>query len=178
MSFKKILSLPQFILFLAFCLITIIAAGLFAGCVSSAKQSQTRLKTSHELVSDYHKNEITKQYAIDSMLKRISFTGTITERIYHPPDSSGHQYLEKETTSQFSGESETTNTRKEDVGKETDTKKKENKRNDSTLNTSDSQKTDSYFFKIKSIWVILYLIANVVIYGLYFWTKRKKKDTC
>ena len=106
---------------------------MVSGCKTTEKQSDTTMSILQEYISDYRKHEAIKVYSIDSLLKNIRFQATITERVYHPPDSAGNQYLEKETTSVINGESQTQNTRKESSENISDTKQKLNPTQNRTL---------------------------------------------
>ena len=151
---------------------------LFSGCKTTEKQSDTTMSLLQEYISDYRKHEAIKVYSIDSLLKNIMFQATITERVYHPPDSAGNQYLDKETTSVINGESQTQSTRKESYENLSDTEQKTKSDSKSDLNIKTKEKTDSQPLKIKTSWIFWFIIANAIIYGLYFYTKRKKKETC
>lgn len=151
---------------------------MFSGCKTTEKQSDTTMSLLQEYISDYRKHEAIKVYSIDSLLKNIRFQATITERVYHPPDSAGNQYLDKETTSVINGESQTQSTRKESSENLSDTEQKTKSDSKSDLNIKTKEKTDSQPLKIKTSWIFWFIIANAIIYGLYFYTKRKKKETC
>ncbi len=149
---------------------------LFSGCKTTEKQSETTMSILQEYISDYRKHEAIKVYSIDSLLKNIRFQATITERFYNPPDSAGNQSLEKETTSVINGESQTQNTRKESSENIYDTKQKTKSDSKSDLNIKTKEKTDSQPIKIKLSWLFWLIAINAVMFGLHYYSTRKKKD--
>lgn len=104
------------------------------------------------------------------------FQATITERVYHPPDSAGNQYLDKETTSVINGESQTQSTRKESSENLSDTEQKTKSDSKSDLNIKTKEKTDSQPIKIKLSWLFWLIAINAVVFGLHYYSTRKKKD--
>lgn len=148
---------------------------LFSGCKTTEKQSETTMSILQEYISDYRKHEAIKVYSIDSLLKNIRFQATITERIYNPPDSAGNQSLEKETTSVINGESQTQNTRKESSVNISDTNQKTKSDSKSDLNIKTKEKTDSQPIKIKLSWLFWLIAINAVVFGLHYYSTRKKK---
>ena len=149
---------------------------MFSGCKTTEKLSDTTMSILQEYISDYRKHESIKVYSIDSLLKNIRFQATITERVYHPPDSAGNQYLEKETTSVINGESQTQNTRKESSVNISDTNQKTKSDSKSDLNIKTKEKTDSQPIKIKLSWLFWLIAINAVVFGLHYYSTRKKKD--
>lgn len=149
---------------------------MFSGCKTTEKQSDTTMSILQEYISDYRKHEAIKVYSIDSLLKNIRFQATITERVYHPPDSAGNQYLEKETTSVINGDSQTQNTRKESSENISDTKQKTKSDSKSDLNIKTKEKTDSQPIKIKLSWLFWLIAINAVVFVLHYYSTRKKKD--
>ena len=149
---------------------------MFSGCKTTEKQSDTTMSILQQYISDYRKHESIKVYSIDSLLKNIRFQATITERVYHPPDSAGNQYLEKETTSVINGESQTQNTRKEsyEIISETNQKTKSDSKSDLSIKTK--EKTDAQPIKIKLSWLFWLIAINAVVFGLHYYSTRKKKD--
>lgn len=148
---------------------------LFSGCKTTEKQSDSTMSVLQEYISDYRKHEAIKVYSIDSLLKNIRFQATITERVYHPPDSAGNQYLDKETTSVINGESQTQSTRKESSENLSDTEQKTKSDSKSDLNIKTKEKTDSQPIKIKTFWIFCFFIGTAIIYGILLYTERKKK---
>lgn len=149
---------------------------LFSGCKTTEKQSETTMSIFQEYISDYRKHEAIKVYSIDSLLKNIRFQATITERFYNHPDSAGNQSLEKETTSVINGESQTQNTRKESSENISDTRQKTKSDSKSDLNIKATEKTDSQPIKLKMSWLFWLIGANAIVFGLHYYSTRKKKD--
>lgn len=148
---------------------------LFSGCKTTEKQSDTTMSILQEYISDYRRHEAIKVYSIDSLLKNVMFQATITERVYHPPDSAGNQYLDKETTSVINGESQTQSTRKESSENLSDTEQETKSDSKSDLNIKTKEKTDSQPIKIKTSWIFWFFIGTAIIYGILLYTERKKK---